>query len=95
MSAIIDLNNRVPTGTFHLDASTYAGSYLVFNGPSHFTGTSTAAGDTLGSRVGPFRALNSNGEDLSLSDHIGNLGFFLSGSRQETTPYRSADLGYF
>ena len=32
MSAIVDLNNRVPTGTFHLDASTYAGSYLVFNG---------------------------------------------------------------
>ena len=85
MSAIIDLNNRVPTGTFHLDASTYAGSYLVFNGAKPFSpGTSTAAGDTLGSRVGPFRALNSNGEDLSLSDHIGNLGFFLSGSRQET-----------
>ena len=85
MSAIIDLNNRVPTGTFHLDASTYAGSYLVFNGAKPFSpGISTAAGDTLGSRVGPFRALNSNGEDLSLSDHIGNLGFFLSGSRQET-----------
>jgi outer membrane receptor protein involved in Fe transport len=85
MSAIIDLNNRVPTGTFHLDASTYAGSYLVFNGTKQFSpGTSTAAGDTLGSRVGPFRALNSNGEDISLSDHIGKLGFFLSGSRQET-----------
>jgi outer membrane receptor protein involved in Fe transport len=85
MSAIIDLNNRVPTGTFHLDASTYAGSYLVFNGAKPFSpGISTAAGDTLGSRVGPFRAINSNGEDLSLSDHIGNLGFFLSGSRQET-----------
>ena len=85
MSAIIDLNNRVPTGTFHLDASTYAGSYIVFNGAKPFSpGTSTAAGDTLGSRVGPFRALNSNGEDLALSDHIGKLGFFLSGSRQET-----------
>ena len=85
MSAIIDLNNRVPTGTFHLDASTYAGSYLIFNGAKPFSpGISSAAGDTLGSRVGPFRAFNSNGQDLSISDHIGNLGFFLSGSRQET-----------
>jgi len=85
MSAIIDLNNRVPTGTFHLDASTYAGSYLVFNGTKPFSpGTSAVSGDTLGSRVGPFRSLNSNGQDISLSDHIGNLGFFLSGSRQET-----------
>ncbi len=88
MSAIIDLNNRVPTGTFHLDASTYVGSYLTFNGTTPFSpgtlGRSASSGDTLGSRVGPFRALNSNGQDLSLSDHIGNLGFFLSGSRQET-----------
>lgn len=85
MSAIIDLNNRVPTGTFHLDASTYVGSYLVFNGAKAFSpGTSTASGDTLGSRVGPFRALNSNGQDLAISDHLGKLGFFLSGSRQET-----------
>jgi len=85
MSAIIDLNNRVPTGTFHLDASTYAGSYLVFNGTKPLSpGTSSAEGDTLGSRVGPLRALNSNGDDLSISDHLGKLGFFLSGSRQET-----------
>ncbi len=88
MSAIIDLNNRVPTGTFHLDASTYVGSYLTFNGTKPFSpgtlGTSASPGDTLGNRVGPFRALNSNGQDISLSDHIGNLGFFLSGSRQET-----------
>ncbi|MGA7161117.1 MAG: TonB-dependent receptor [Bacteroidota bacterium] len=88
MSAIIDLNNRVPTGTFHLDASTYAGSYLTLNGTKAFSpgtlGTSASPGDTLGNRVGPFRALNSNGQDLSLSDHIGKLGFFLSGSRQET-----------
>ena len=85
MSAIIDLNNRVPTGTFHLDASTYAGSYLVFNGTKPFTpGTGASPGDTLGSRVGPFRALNSNGQDLSISDHLGKLGFFISGSRQET-----------
>ena len=88
MAAIVDLNNRVPTGKFHLDASTYAGSYLVFNGTKPFSpgdGTTPAsAGDTLGSRVGPFRALNSNGQQLSFSDHIGNLGYFLSASRQET-----------
>ncbi len=92
MSAIIDLHNRVPTGAFHLDASTYGGSYLVFNGATPFTPgkevasgpSSSAQGDTLGGRVGPFRALNSNGQDLSISDHIGSLGFYLSGSRQET-----------
>jgi hypothetical protein len=88
MSAVVDLNNRVPTGSFHLDASTYTGSYLVFNGTKPFspgTGSSSIAhGDTLGSRVGPFRALNSNGQQLSISDHVGNLGFFVSGSRQET-----------
>ena len=92
MSAIIDLNNRVPTGSFHLDASTYGGSYLVFNGTKPFSpgkdvqsGRSSAVpGDTLGGRVGPFRALNSNGQALSVSDHIGKLGFYVSGSRQET-----------
>ncbi len=30
IAAVIDLNNRFPTGTFHLDASTYVGSYLHF-----------------------------------------------------------------
>ena len=92
MSAIIDLNNRVPTGTFHLDASMYAGSYLVFNGTKPFSpGTEVASGasstihsDTLGGRVGPFRALNSDGQSLSISDHIDKLGFYISASRQET-----------
>ena len=85
MSAVVSLNNRVPTGAFHLDASTYGGSYLVFNGTSPFSpGHTTAIGDTLGGRVGPFRALNSNGQDLAISDHIGKLGYFISGSRQET-----------
>jgi TonB dependent receptor len=92
MSAVIDLNNRVPTGTFHLDASTYVGSYLVFNGTKSFSpGTAVASGpssatpgDTLGGRVGPFRALNSDGEALSMSDHLGKLGYYVSGSRQET-----------
>ena len=92
MSAIIDLNNRVPTGAFHLDVSTYAGSYLVFNGTKPFApGVDAPSGpsssnprDTLGPRVGPFRALNSNGQSLSVSDHVGNLGFYASGMRQET-----------
>ncbi len=92
MSAIIDLNNRVPTGSFHLDASTYVGSYLVFNGTHPFSpgkevqsgSSSSVPGDTLGGRVGPFRALNSNGQAVSVSDHIGKLGFYVSGSRQET-----------
>ena len=88
MAAIVDLNNRVPTGQFHLDASTYAGSYLTFNGAKPFSPgngvTPVSPGDTLGARVGPFRALNSNGQQLSISDHIGNLGYFVSGSRQET-----------
>jgi hypothetical protein len=92
MAAIIDLNNRVPTGAFHLDASVYGGSYLVFNGAKPFSpgldvpfgASSSVVGDTLGGQVGPFRALNSNGQNLSISDHIGKLGFFISGSRQET-----------
>ncbi|HTR81396.1 MAG TPA: carboxypeptidase regulatory-like domain-containing protein, partial [Bacteroidota bacterium] len=92
MSAIIDLDNRVPTGTFHLDASSYAGSYLVFNGTRPFSpgadvasgASSSARGDTLGGRVGPFRALNSNGQAMSISDHIDKLGYYISGSRQET-----------
>jgi hypothetical protein len=85
-SAIIELNNRVPTGSFHLDASIFGGSCFVFNGTKPFSPGSSGSsiGDTLGSRVGPFRALNSNGQSLSLSDHIGNLGFYISGSRQET-----------
>ena len=85
MAAIISLNNRVPTGAFHLDASSYGGSYLVFNGTSPFSPSHTSGvGDTLGDRIGPLRALNSNGQDLSMSDHIGKLGYFISGSRQET-----------
>lgn len=72
-AAVIDIQNRVPPGGFHLDASTFGGSYYVPN-----------SSDTLGSKVGSFRALNSDGQSLSLSDHINNLGFFFSGSRQET-----------
>jgi len=92
MSAVIDVQNRVPPGKFHLDFSTYVGSYLVFNGASPFkTGanvysgqSSSAPGDTLGGTVGPFRSLNSNGQALSLSGHVDRVGYFFSASRQET-----------
>jgi hypothetical protein len=72
MAAIIDVQNRVPAGRFHLDLATYAGSYLTSadNGPADLAGA--------------FRRLNSNGESLSLSNNVGDLGFFLSGARQET-----------
>jgi len=72
VTAVIDLQNRVPPGQFHLDASTYGGSYLA-----------PGSNDTLGNKVGAFKALSSNGQSLSLSDHIDNLGVFLSGTRQE------------
>jgi hypothetical protein len=72
VTAVIDLQNRVPPGQFHLDASTYGGSYLA-----------PGSNDTLGNNVGAFKALSSNGQSLSLSDHIDNLGVFLSGTRQE------------
>lgn len=71
ITGIMDIQNRVPTGKFHLDFSTYAGSYLTSNN------------DSLGSRVGTLKAMNSNGQSLSFSDHIGKLGYFVSTSRQE------------
>lgn len=70
MAAIVDVQNRVPAGRFHLDASTYAGSYLP--------------GEQKDQLMHPSRFLNSNGQQLSISDNYGKLGFFLSGSRQET-----------
>ncbi len=73
VTAVIDLENRVPPGGFHLDASTYGGSYYA-----------PGSNDTLGNKVGSLKALNSNGQSLSLSDHISNLGVFLSGTRQES-----------
>ncbi len=91
-AAIIDVQNRVPTGRFHLDLSSYAGSYLVSNGTKPFSPgdevplgqSSSEPGDTLGGRIGPLRALNSNGQSLSLSDHVDKFGYFISGTRQET-----------
>ena len=75
VTAVIDLQNRVPPGGFHLDASTYGGSYYA-----------PGSNDTLGNKIGSFKALNSNGQNLSISDHFDNLGVFLSGTRQETGP---------
>ncbi len=71
-AAIIDIKNQVPPGGFKMNLSTYAGSYLTSNN------------ENLGSKVGTFKSLNSNGQSISFSDHLGNLGYFFSGSRQET-----------
>ena len=92
IAAIVDIMNRVPGGKFHLDFSSYIGSYLVFNGTKPFSPgylvslgkSSSAIGDTLGGRVGPFRTINSNGQSLSFSNHINKFSYYLSGSRQET-----------
>jgi outer membrane receptor protein involved in Fe transport len=72
ISALMDIQTRVPAGRFHLDASSFIGSY--------FTNDNGSAGD----KVGQFKALNSNGQSLSFSNHAGNLGYFFSASRQET-----------
>ncbi len=72
ISAIMDIQTRVPAGRFHLNASSFIGSY--------FTNNNGSAGD----KVGQFKALNSNGQSLSFSNHTGNLGYFFSASRQET-----------
>ncbi len=70
MAAVVDVQNRVPTGNFHLDFSTYVGTY--------------APNGNKDSLMSPNRFLNMDGQSLSMSDHIGKLGWFLSGSRQET-----------
>src|SRR5205085_2832333 len=70
IAAIMDIQTRVPTGSLHVDASTYAGSYV----PS----------GNRDSVILPNRLLNSNGQQLSISDHIGKFGYFITGSRQET-----------
>jgi hypothetical protein len=72
MASVIDVQTQVPAGHFHLDLSTYAGSYA------------TSGADSLRPRSGGLGAVNSNGQTLSLSDHVGGLGFFLSGTRQES-----------
>jgi hypothetical protein len=70
IAAVIDLQNRVPSGNFHMDFSTYAGTY--------------APNGNKDSVIQPDHLLNMNGQSLSLSDHTGKFGWFLSGSRQET-----------
>ncbi len=70
IAAVVDIQNRVPTGAFHVDFSTYAGSYM----PSGIK-------DSL---FIPNHFINMNGQSLSMSDHNGKLGWFVSGSRQET-----------
>ncbi|MHB1688575.1 MAG: TonB-dependent receptor plug domain-containing protein [Ignavibacteriaceae bacterium] len=92
ISAIMDIQTEIPSGHFHFDYSSYIGSYFVLNGTKPFSPgnevpygrSSNVPGDTLGGRVGPLRAINSNGQALSFSDHIGSLGYFISASRQET-----------
>ncbi len=71
-AAIIDVRTQVPPGKFHLNLSSYAGSYLTSNK------------ENLGSNVGTFKSLNSNGQSISFSDHMGAFGYFFTGARQET-----------
>ncbi len=70
MAAVVDITTRVPTGGFHANAATYAGSYVP-----------NANKATV---IQPDHIINSDGESLDMSDHDGPLGWFLSGSRQET-----------
>ena len=72
IASVIDIHTKVPPRGFQMDFSTYAGSYLTSNS------------EDLGPQVGSFKALNSDGQSISMSDHSGDLGFFLSGTRQET-----------
>jgi hypothetical protein len=72
ITGLMDVQTRIPSGKFHLDLSTYGGSYLTSNN------------DTLGSRVGTLKALNLNGQSFSVSDHLGKLGYFIEASREET-----------
>jgi hypothetical protein len=71
IASIINIQNRVPANGFQLDLSTYGGSYLTSNN------------EGLGQKVGTFKALNSDGQSISLSNNTGSFGYFLSGERQE------------
>jgi hypothetical protein len=70
MAAVIDINTRVPTGSFQANAMTYGGGYFPDQNKA--------------SVINPDHVINSNGQSLNLSDHDGPLGWFISGSRQET-----------
>jgi outer membrane receptor protein involved in Fe transport len=92
IAAVIDVQTKVPSGKAHLDLSEYTGSYLGINNTSP---------DSLGINSQKLKPINTNGQALSFSDHIGKLGFFFSGSRQETDrrideplPYIYHDHGF-
>ncbi len=70
IAAVIDMQTHVPTGGFHLDASTFAGTY--------------APSQNKDSVINPDRLINMNGQTLSMSDNIGKFGWFLSGTRMES-----------
>ncbi len=72
ISGLMDIQTHVPAGRFHLDMSSFFGSYFTTNDGS------------AGKRVGHFKALNSNGQSISFSNHSGKIGYFFSASRQET-----------
>lgn len=71
-AAVFDIKNHVPPGEFHLSLSNYLGSYL------------TSKDQVKGNLAGEFKSLNSDGQSISISQNLGNFGYFLSGSRQET-----------
>jgi hypothetical protein len=92
IAAIVDVQTQVPTGKAHLDFSEYTGSYLGINND---------APDSLGIKTTKLKPINTNGQSLSFSDHIGKLGIFFSGTRQETDrridpplPYIYHDHGF-
>ncbi|MBS1903694.1 MAG: carboxypeptidase regulatory-like domain-containing protein [Bacteroidetes bacterium] len=84
-AAVIDLVNRVPSGSARLDVETYAGTFL---------GRDNSAPASLGIGTGTLRPINANGQTISLSNHFGDLGVFLSGNRQESDRRLDAPLPY-
>ncbi|MGD1007788.1 MAG: carboxypeptidase-like regulatory domain-containing protein, partial [Ignavibacteriaceae bacterium] len=55
IASVINIQNRVPPNGFQLELSSYAGSYLTSNN------------EDLGAKVGSFKAINSDGQSISLS----------------------------
>jgi hypothetical protein len=70
LAAIIDITTRVPTGGLQANATTYAGGFVPNQNKADV--------------INPDHVINSDGQSLNLSDHDGPLGWFISGSRQET-----------
>ncbi len=75
IAAIIDMQTRIPAGKAHFDLLGYSGSYLGIN---------NNAPESPGINPQTLNPISMNGYALSFSDHIGKLGIFFSGSRQET-----------